>query len=114
VSDQEILALVRLLVNGMLPLESFEDAFLTATWDNNSQLVREVTAILAESSGNAGDDVAMDRLRSLVVPYVTHWRLLHVGTAGITFTSTGMPKIGEMGASANSTITQLVTAGSDS
>lgn len=65
VTDRNVLAAIHRLAVGEVGLEQFEDEFISGTWERSSALVAAVTSILAESSGNVADDVAIRQLRSL-------------------------------------------------
>jgi hypothetical protein len=91
VDDRDVVIAIRRLVEGQLTVDAFENQFVAAMWDQtDTPLVRAVTMILAESSGNVGDDVAVEQLRALVenVTLVSNdW--ITVGSAnGVTVSTT--------------------------
>lgn len=65
-TDAEIATELRRLLHGEVDLDAFEEWFVVATWDFNSPLARQVTAVLAESAGNADAGVAVEALAAVL------------------------------------------------
>jgi len=65
-TDIDVLNRLRLLVNGRTSLDEFEDWFLEHDLEADTNLQRQVAAVLAESAGNVEDEVAIRELATLL------------------------------------------------
>jgi hypothetical protein len=66
VTDSDVLTHIAGLVQGEITLSEFEDWFLTEALDEDTALIRKVSAVLAETAGNTEDAVAVRLLRTLL------------------------------------------------
>lgn len=70
-TDGDVIGRLWLVVRGQLSLGEFEDWFLEDEDSEDTELQRQVTAVLAESAGNVDDGVAVAEIAWLLPPPVT-------------------------------------------
>lgn len=66
VTDSDVFRQIFAVLQGELTVSDFEDWFLLESLDEDTPLVRRVSAILAESAGNVPDDVTIRELAALI------------------------------------------------
>lgn len=65
-TDSDVLTELRRVTDREITLSDFEDWFVAMTWELDSPLLRTVTGLLAESAGNADEDVVLDGFARLL------------------------------------------------
>jgi hypothetical protein len=71
-TDSDVLFEMERATRREISLSEFEDWFVGRTWEMDSPLLRNVTGLLAESSGNDGDAAVLEAFeRMLVQPTAT-------------------------------------------